>query len=106
MDYLSLIFQYYDKNQNVIQQICDYDEDTEKHNILLQFLQCDQDNNKIKQWIQYYFDICMKCKHCFSENTYKNAIDMCQNNEKLKPSQTLLSDLIKENFDKLKQFIQ
>ena len=88
-DYIGLIFKYFDKNKNLCKQLVSSCKKSDI--ILLEFLQSDDDIEKIGEWIKYYFDVCVKCQHYFSKSTFNTAVNICRKNKKLSKYQSMIA---------------
>ena len=94
--YLSIIFKYFDKNNEFIKTMIKYCNDKSKRKILLT---CLKSKNRLNhKFIYDYFEALFKLKYCFSKETFDKSIDLCQNNKHLLEYKSV----IEENYNKLK----
>ena len=95
--YLSLIFKYFDKNNEFIKTLITLLDNSDA--ILLKYLKVvNKGENENDKFLHDYFEILDKMKYSFSEQTFNQIIKMCQDNENL----LKYGSFIKEKYNKLK----
>ena len=91
MEYLQLLLKYYDKNiiKNGINR---YDAKLST----VPFLLLLKSNKLTKDGLISFLNLCIECKCSIEDYTYDAAIDMCENNEKLKQYKSIIDEKYKE----------
>ena len=98
--WLALIFKYFDKNKKLIEDMVtssseDFDE------LLISCLKNTVDLNH-ESFFSAYFEVCNKLKYCFKESGFNESINFCKKYENL----IKYVPIIRENYEKLKQYLK